>query len=67
MVPIGQIERMYIPTDAVTNVGQLHFVIVKSKQGSTRRFVRLGEQRAKDLIEVVSGLSPGEIVLIATR
>jgi len=67
MVPIGQIEKMYIPTTAVTNVGQLNFVIVKSKLGSTRRFVRLGEQGAKDLIEVVSGLSPGETVLIATR
>ena len=67
MIPIGQIEKMYIPIDAVTNVGQLNFVIVKSKQGSTRRFVRLGERGAKDSIAVVSGLSPGEIVLVATQ
>ena len=64
MVPIGQIEKMYIPSKAVTKVGQLNFVIVTSKQGSTRRFVRLGERGANDFVEVVSGLSPGEIVLI---
>lgn len=67
IVPIGQIEKIFIPMDAVTKVGQLTFVIVKSNQGSTRRFVRLGERGAKDLIEVVSGLSSGEIVLIATK
>jgi RND family efflux transporter MFP subunit len=67
MVPIGQIEKMYIPSKAVTKVGQLNFVIVTSKQGSTRRFVRLGERGANDLVEVVSGLSPGEMVLIASR
>ena len=67
MIPIGQIEKIYIPSDAVTRVGQLAFVIVKSKQGATRRFVRLGEHGAQDLIEVVSGLTVGETVLIATR
>ena len=47
MIPIGQVERIIIPADAVTRVGQLDFVIVKTSQGPVRRYVRLGEVRPR--------------------
>ena len=67
MIPIGKIERIYIPRKAVTHVGQLDFVIVDTKQGAVRRYVRLGESGPDDRIEVISGLTTGEIVLIASQ
>jgi len=67
LIPIGQIERIYIPNEAVTNVGQLDFVIVKMEQGHVRRYVRLGEKAGKNRVEVVSGLVAGEKILISTR
>ncbi len=67
MIPIGKVEKIYIPTKAVTHVGQLDFVIVDTKQGAVRRYVRLGEFGPDDRIEVISGLTAGETVLIAAR
>ena len=64
MIPIGEIEKMYIPIEAVTHVGQLDFVVVKTEQGAVRRYVRLGETGSDDHIEVISGLTAGETVLI---
>jgi len=68
LIPIGQIERIYIPFAAVTQVGQLDFVIVKTEQGAVRRYVRLGQPSGSDeRIEVVSGLKAGEQILVAQR
>jgi RND family efflux transporter MFP subunit len=67
LIPIGQIERIYIPISAVTHVGQLDFVIVKTDQGAVRRYVRLGQRGPDDRVEVVSGLKAGEQVLITRR
>lgn len=67
MIPIGEIEKTYIPLEAVTQVGQLDFVIVETEQGPVRRYVRLGESGADDRVEVISGLRAGETVLIAAR
>ncbi len=67
MIPIGQIEKIYIPNEAVTNVGQLDFVVVKTEHGPGRRYVRLGEQAVENRVEVVSGLAPGEKILAAPR
>jgi RND family efflux transporter MFP subunit len=64
LIPIGQIERIYIPLAAVTHVGQLDFVIVKTAQGAVRRYVRLGQHGPDERIAVVSGLKAGEQVLI---
>ena len=67
MIPIGKVERIYIPLKAVTHVGQLDFVIVDTEQGAVRRYVRLGESGPDDRIEVISGLTAGETVLIAAQ
>lgn len=67
LIPIGENKRLYIPVEAVTRVGQLDFVHVKTTQGPVRRYVRLGELALKDQVEVVSGLAPGEEIFIAVR
>jgi hypothetical protein len=67
LIPIGENMRLYIPVEAVTRVGQLDFVHVKTTQGPVRRYVRLGELALKDQVEVVSGLAPGEEIFIAVR
>ena len=67
LIPIGQIERIYIPISAVTHVGQLDFVIVKTDQGAVRRYVRLGQRGPDDRVEVVSGLKAGEQIIIFRR
>jgi hypothetical protein len=67
MIPIGKIEKIYIPIEAVTHVGQLDFVIVDTEQGAVRRYVRLGESGPDDRIEVISGLTAEETVLIAAQ
>ena len=67
MIPVGQSNKIYIPLNAVIHVGQLDFVIVKTVQGGVRRYVRLGEPTADDRVEVISGLAPGDTILIAER
>ena len=67
MIPIGQVERITIPADAVTRVGQLNFVIVETSQGPVRRYVRLGEVRPDHRLEVISGLAAGDQILISAR
>jgi RND family efflux transporter MFP subunit len=67
MIPIGQIEKISIPLEAVTHVGQLNFVIVKTEQGPIRRYVRLGQRRPDERVEIISGLVPGELILITPR
>ncbi len=67
MIPIGKIEKIYIPHEAVTRVGQLNFVLVDTGQGAIRRYVRLGESGSDGRIEVISGLSVGDTVRIASQ
>jgi hypothetical protein len=67
LIPIGYVERIYIPAAAVTHVGQLDFVNVKTDHGAVRRYVRLADRGPDDRIEVASGLKPGEKVLFDRR
>ena len=67
MIPMGKVEKIYIPVEAVTHVGQLDFVVVKTEQGAVRRYVRLGESGQDARIEVISGLTAGETVLITSQ
>lgn len=65
LIPIGQTNKIYIPLRAVTQVGQLHFVIVKTEQGPVRRYVRLGAHAGTDRVQVISGLAVGENILVS--
>jgi len=67
LIPIGEAEKIYIPIDAVTHVGQLDFVIVKTTDGPIRRYVRLGAQTRDNRVEVISGLAPEENILITPK
>jgi RND family efflux transporter MFP subunit len=64
LIPLGQIKRIYIPVEAVTHVGQLDFVIVKSDSGPIRRYVRLGTV-VDDHVQVISGLTEGEEIIVS--
>lgn len=69
VVPTGETERILIPTEAVARVGQLAYVrvAVEREGGSVvaRRFVRVGRERPETgLVEIASGLAPGEKVLL---
>jgi hypothetical protein len=64
MIPVGQTEKIIIPLEAVTRVGQLDFVTVKTDQGPVRRYVRLGQRIPENRVEVISGLKAGDQILI---
>ena len=64
-IPAGQRERLLVPTAATSRVGQLDFVTtVGPERQLRRRLVTLGEPVADDRIEVLSGLTAGETVLL---
>ena len=63
-IPYSQYDALVIPSNAVTEVGQLPVVEVIDMDGyPQRRFVTLGERQG-DLIEVLSGLEENEEVII---
>ncbi len=67
LIPIGQTKKIYIPLKAVTQVGQLHFVIAKTERGDVRRYVRLGARADSDRVQVISGLIAGEKILVPVQ
>jgi RND family efflux transporter MFP subunit len=67
LIPMGWTEKTYVPVQAVTRVGQLDFVIVRTEQGPIRRYVRLGSRRGTTQVEVISGLAPGEEISLGTE
>jgi len=67
MIPIGQVDKVFIPLAAVTRVGQLDFVVVKTQQGTVRRYVRLGQPGPDERVEIISGLRAGEQILITKQ
>lgn len=63
LVPAGERAQLVIPADRVASVGQLDVVWVATANGALRRFVKLGHRTDDELVEVVSGLQPGDLVL----
>lgn len=63
VVPIGERDAVVVPAAAVRRVGQLDLVDVVEDGRLVTRAVRLG-RRLGDDVEVLSGLRPGEKVLL---
>lgn len=64
---IGHIDRLVIPASSVQNIGQLQLVeVVDPDRGLERRFVQTG-RRLGDKVEILTGLSPGETVVLPHR
>ncbi|TDG15300.1 efflux RND transporter periplasmic adaptor subunit [Seongchinamella unica] len=62
-VPAGERSRMLVPAERVAEVGQLNVVWVAGEAGVVRRFVRLGQPAGEGMVEVISGLAPGDRVM----
>jgi RND family efflux transporter MFP subunit len=62
-VPAGTRTRLLVPVDRVAQVGQLDLVLVTHDGKVERRFVRLGQPTGDGMIEVITGLLPGDLVL----
>jgi multidrug efflux pump subunit AcrA (membrane-fusion protein) len=52
-----------VPADRVVHVGQLDLVWVLQDGQSYRRFVRVGQTAINGQVEIVSGLTEGELIL----
>ncbi len=64
LIPQGEYRSMVIPRAAVQEVGQLPLVVVlHPERGRERRFITLGPSHG-ELVEVLSGLTAGEEVVI---
>lgn len=64
-IPAGQRKHLCLSTDALQKIGQLEFVEVLTEDGQMeRRFVKTGQLGMPGRIEVLSGVSAGERVLL---
>ncbi|HUU84416.1 MAG TPA: efflux RND transporter periplasmic adaptor subunit [Phycisphaerae bacterium] len=63
-VPLGSRRAVCVPGAAVRRVGQLDLVRVIEGDQTRRRLVQLGRPADDGLVEVLSGLSPGERVVL---
>ena len=63
LIPTGRTEILRLPEDALVRRGQLEIVFVADEGHARMRLVKTGK-RFGDRVEVVSGLEPGERVVI---
>jgi membrane fusion protein (multidrug efflux system) len=65
LLPAGRRTRVLVPSGAIEQVGQLDFVtVVGPRRELSRRLVTLGQETSDGRFEVLSGLRPGETVLL---
>lgn len=63
-IPAGKRLRLVVPAGAVTRIGQLEFVNVIEDIGAVRRMVTSAESLEDGRLNILSGLSDGERVVI---
>jgi hypothetical protein len=66
-VPAGNRSRLLLPVERIARVGQLDVVWVAHEGKAERRFVRLGQTTTEGMVEVITGLQAGELVLPRPR
>ncbi len=64
LIPAGHAQKLYVPKNSVSHVGQLDFVHVFIDGQSQRRFVRVGEKVKPGFVSIISGLVDGDTVVI---
>ena len=62
LIPAGISNKLYIPQELVSRVGQLTFVWLDVNGKAERRFVRIGKTNKKGLVVIISGLQQGDKV-----
>ena len=67
LIPTGTVEHVSIPAAALRRVGQLEYVLVADDTGASRRYIRTGVASHDGRIEVLSGLRPGEQVVLPPK
>lgn len=63
LVPTGRAEVLRVPEDAVVRRGQLEMAFVVHEGRAVMRLVKTAK-RTGDQLEVVSGLEPGEVIVV---
>jgi RND family efflux transporter MFP subunit len=64
-IPVGHRDHLCLPEDAIQTVGQLEYVDVVQNDGTLqRRYIRTGRRGEPGRVEVLSGLSAGERVVL---
>lgn len=63
LVPAGTEKQLLIPADRVVHIGQLDLVWVLQDGNSYRRFVRIGKVVDNNMVEILSGLAQGDMIL----
>jgi len=63
LVPAGIEKQFLIPAERVVHVGQMDLVWVLEDGQAYRRFVRTGRLVQNDQVEILSGLTEGDMVL----
>ena len=68
LIPAGQRRHLCLATDAIQQIGQLEFVnVVRPDQTLERRLIKTGRLGMPGRVEVLSGLSAGETVVLQPR
>jgi RND family efflux transporter MFP subunit len=64
LVPAGEQEVFYVPSDRVGHVGQLTMVWINEKGVAQRRYIRLGKEHKDGLVSVIAGIKVGDQILV---
>jgi RND family efflux transporter MFP subunit len=64
LVPASRESLILVPADRVSKYGQMDIVWVQSNGQTNRRFIRAGREVQPGMLEVISGLEEGDLVVL---